>query len=352
MEIRVYDPQLDLIGIIEEYATLLWTRKLYEPGNFQMKLPLTDRNVQYLKRGNIISKTGSKEAGVIELIEKTDTPKEKTLKISGRFLSSYMDRRVIVGTKTISGTSEVVMRKFLQAAAPIPLVELGPISGFTDRTQKQTTYKNLLTVETALAKASGHGYRFRPDFTKKKIFFEVYDGLDKSINQFDRPRVIFSDEYSNLNDVRSTESDVLYKNVAYIGGAGEGSDRVFVTIGDTESEGLERHEVFIDAKSIQKDEGMTDAQYRQLLIDYGTEQMSTYKITSSFDSTVNPMINFKYGIDYDLGDTVTVTKKSWDINQDLKITEIMEEYAGGKMTVIPTFGNPLPGLDWSDIYEQ
>ena len=64
------------------------------------------------------------------------------------------------------------------------------------------------------------------------------------------------------------------------------------------------------------------------------------------------MINFKYGIDYDLGDTVTVTKKSWDINQDLKITEIMEEYAGGKMTVIPTFGNPLPGLDWGDIYEQ
>lgn len=352
MEIRVYDPQLDLIGIIEEYATLLWTRKLYEPGNFQMKLPLTDRNVQYLKRGNIVSKTGSKEAGVIELIEKTDTPKEKTLKISGRFLSSYMDRRVLVGTRTLSGTSEVVMRNFLQAAAPIPLVELGPIAGFTDRTQKQTTYKNLLTVETALAKASGHGYRFRPDFTQKKIFFEVYDGLDKSINQFDRPRVIFSDEYSNLNDVRSTDSDVLYKNVAYIGGAGEGPDRVFVTIGDTGSAGLERHEVFIDAKSIQKDEGMTDAQYRQLLIDYGTEQMSMYKMTSSFDSTVNPMINFKYGIDYDLGDTVTVTKKAWDINQDLKITEIMEEYAEGKMTVIPTFGNPLPGLDWSDIYEQ
>ena len=45
MELRIYDAELNKIGIIEEYKSLLWNRKYYEPGCFTLKLPLTERNI-------------------------------------------------------------------------------------------------------------------------------------------------------------------------------------------------------------------------------------------------------------------------------------------------------------------
>ena len=220
MELRIYDAELNKIGIIEEYKSLLWNRKYYEPGCFTLKLPLTERNIAYIKRGRIIGKTDAVEAGVIEYINMTDEPGNKIMEVKGRFLSSYLDRRVLVGSHTYTGTSEVIMRTCIGDAAAIPLLQLGELQGFTDTIKKQATYKNLLDVEEAISKKSGHGFRIRPDFVEKALYFEVYNGLDRSKAQTDRSRAIFNETYGNLNKISSTETDSLYKTVAYVGGEG------------------------------------------------------------------------------------------------------------------------------------
>ena len=69
MEARIYDKNLNFKGSIENHTSLIWTRKYYEPGNFEIHAPITDRNLALLAKGNIISKRGSKEAGVVEDIE-------------------------------------------------------------------------------------------------------------------------------------------------------------------------------------------------------------------------------------------------------------------------------------------
>lgn len=201
MEARIYDRNLNFKGIIENHTSLIWDRKYYEPGNFEIHAPITDRNLALLAKGNIISKRGSEEAGVIEDIENEESDIKNEITAKGRFLSSYMDRRLIKSTVNFSGKVEVAMRQLLTGATAIPLVELGTLNGFTETVEFQATMKNLMSYETKLAKSAAIGYRFRPDFRQKKILFETYKGTDRTTAQGINSRVIFSESYNNLNNV-------------------------------------------------------------------------------------------------------------------------------------------------------
>lgn len=259
MEIRVYNSELDFQGIVENQTSLIWTRKYFEPGDCELHIPITADNLRLTRRGNLLWKKGKKEAAVIEdrKLEESDSRNEITVK--GRFLSSYMDRRLIKSTVYFNGTVEEAMRQLLQGVTEIPRVELGTLQAFSDRVEFQATYKNLLVYEEKLGRSANLGFRFRPDFNEKKIYFEVYRGTDRTMSQGVNNRVIFSESYNNLNDTIYRENAQLYKNVAYVGGEGEGSDRIYVQVGS--ASGLELREVFVDAKDIQS-ENMTTEQYR------------------------------------------------------------------------------------------
>lgn len=100
-----YDQNLNRLGVIDVFRSLIWTRKYYECGTFELHAPLNTRNLQLLAENNILSKrefkdknghivkTTSKESGIVEYIAIDDTVNEITAK--GRFLPSIMDRRAI-----------------------------------------------------------------------------------------------------------------------------------------------------------------------------------------------------------------------------------------------------------------
>ena len=346
MELRFYDPTMNLIGIMENQRSLVWTRRYFEPGQIELHTPITQENLILTAIGNIIWKKGSAECAVIEDRTIEERWELNTITVKGRMLSSYMDRRLIRPTVTFRGKTEVAMRKLLQDAYPIPLVELGEMQGFDDTVSFQATYKNLLQYESKLARSANIGFRFRPDFTDKKIYFETYRGVERTTSQGVNNRVIFSESYNNLNDFVYRENNQLYKNVIYVGGTGDGTERVFVQIGD--EDGLERREVFIDARDL-SDTDMTADEYKALLIQRGIEKQSEYQMSESIECNTGADINYHYLTNYDLGDVVTVRKKSFGITADLRITEIQEIYERGIMKVAPVFGTPLKEtIDWSD----
>lgn len=347
MEIRFYDSDMNFIGVMENQVSLIWTRKYYEPGKARLFAPLTEENERLTRKGNLIWKRGSKEAAVIEDRVLDDTTTPATIEVTGRFLSSYMDRRLIRPKVTFSGYVEVAMRTLLSGVVEIPRVELGTLNNFTDTVSFQATYKNLLTYQEKLSKCSDIGFRFRPDFSAKKIYFETYKGKDRSRSQSINSRVIFSERYDNLNGIIYRENDQLLKNVVYIGGEGEGSERTFVSYGD--ATGLDRRELFVDARDITRDEGMTQEQYEAKLLQRGHEKNTEYQESKSINCITEADANFKYGVDYDLGDIVTVEKKRWGISVDYRITEIEEVYEQGGVKISPTFGTMLPEtIDWED----
>lgn len=341
MEVRVYDATLNFKGISENQTSFIWTRRYFESGEFRIYLPLTDDNLKLYKLGNLVTYRGANEAGVIEDLTLRNTSTERVIIADGRFLTSYMDRRLVRPTLNFSGKVEVAMRKMLTDAVPIPLVELGELNGFEETIEFQATYRNLLTMEEKLSKGANIGFRFRPDFTKKKIYFETYKGLDKSRSQRDRAFVEFSDMFDNLNSVENRQNDQLLKNVGYVGGEGEGSARTYIIVGDDSLTGLERREVFIDAKDISSDD-ITQAEYLAALRTRGLEKMEEHVFSNSYECATIPSGNFKYKKDYDLGDIVTIKKSDWGLNTTQRITEIQEVYEHGSATIVPIFGSPLP----------
>lgn len=347
MEIRVYNADLYRIGQIENQTSLIWTRKFFEAGNFEIHAPITPKNLSLFVAGNIVSIKGAKEAGVIESIEKEESDIKNEITVKGRFLSSYCDRRIIRGTVNYENAKiEVVMRELLTRCVHIPLVELGELHGFDPRISFQATYRNLQTVLTKIAKFGLIGYRFTPDFDEHKIIFDTMQGTDHSFAQSTNNRVVFSEDYNNLSNAIYKYNDQALKTLAIVGGQGEGAARVVVEVGS--GSGLDLREIFVDARDISP-EDLTAAQYREVLRQRGIDELNANIRAESLECETEPSINFTYKKDYDLGDIVTVKKKSWGLYMNQRITEIQEVYEYGGGYVVPTLGDPLPEtIDWGN----
>lgn len=348
MEIRIYDSSMGFQGIIENQRSLLWTRKYNESGEFELYAPVTNYNLTLLQRGNLIWKKGSADAGVIESIQILEEYDQQEITAKGRFLTAYMDRRLIRPMFNFSGRAEEAMRTILTNAVAIPNVVLGTLQGYTETVEFQATYKKLLTIEQKIAKVANFGFRFRPNFTAKTITFEVYKGVDRSMAQSDRARVIFSEDYRNLNKAVYNENDQLLATVCYVGGQGEGDQRTYVTVGDDTLTGLERREIFVNGADISA-EGLTQNEYLEKLRQRGMDKLAESVLSQSMECEAIPDGNFKYLTDYDVGDIVTIRKSKWGITQNLRLTSVMEAYENGAVTITPTFGTPLPeSVNWEE----
>lgn len=349
MEVRIYDSSMNFRGLIENQTSVLWNRSYFSSGSFELYCPVTDNNRNLLQMGRLVWLKGAAEAGVIESLLIEESTYKNQITVKGRFLESYMSRRLIRPTYNIqNGLVETAMRELLSNAYPIPLVQLGEVKGFTDRVSFQATYKNLLDYETKLAKYANIGFRFRPDFTEKTITFELYRGVDRTIQQSDRPRVIFSQAYNNISQAQWSINDQLSKNVCYVGGRGEGSARTYVIAGDDTLTGLERREVYVNASDILTDD-LTEAEYREALLQRGRNELEHDSVANTFECVTEANRNFVYLKNYDLGDIVTIEKENWGVSANLRLTALTEVYEYGAMQVTPTFGNPLPEvIDWSE----
>lgn len=349
MEIRIYDANMDFHGLIENQTSVLWNRKYFESGSFELYCPITPNNMSLIQRGHLVWIRGAKEAGVIESIRLEQTNIKNEITAKGRFLESYLSRRLIYPTYTASNKLvEVAMHEIVSRAVALPLVRMGELQGFTDRVTFQATYKNVLDYETKLAKFANIGFRMVPDFSNKTITFECYRGLDHSWNQSDRTRVIFSQAYNNIASAVYNENDQLLKTVCFVGGEGEGSARTIAIAGDNSLTGLERREVFINASDL-RSEGLTASEYEKNLIQRGNNELQHDALAQTFECDTDANRNFMYKRDYDLGDIVTIKKENWGVSADMRMAGLTEVYEYGAVRVSPVFGNPLPEtIDWSE----
>jgi hypothetical protein len=64
----------------------------------------------------------------------------------------------------------------------------------------------------------------------------------------------------------------------------------------------------------------------------------------SFQAEVLTQGPFLYGVDWDVGDVVTVQNKDWNLTMDTRITEVTETYEPGGFRLSVVFGNSLPTL--------
>ena len=338
MDLYILSPDINQLGIIDGYSSLRWRRRFFEPGEFELHCKASAENLALLREGNIIHRLDRQEAAIIEgvTVEGTDNGDEITA--TGRMGSSMLDRRIITPTINFSGTVEDAMRKIITENRPPSNLVFGTAGGYSASCTFQATGKGVLAVCTALARSAPLGFRCRLDVPGRQWIFEVYDGIDRTVTQHNRPYVLFSDEFRNIVNPKYEINTTGAANYAYVAGQDSGENRVIVTVDQTG--GAPLRELWVDARDLQQAEGQSLDDYKAQLTQRGVEKLAETARVENFSADAVDTANFAYLTDWDLGDIVSFEK--WGIRIDQRITEIEEVDEGGVFTVTPVCGNPLP----------
>lgn len=348
----------DLLGIIDTAQSVIWHSKYYGVGDFEIYVQATPEIVALLQVGNFVTRPDDLEVGIIESIHIADDPKRGTMvTATGRFAKSLLERRLIykltgtVNTPTIlRGNVETEVRRIVTENAiscpfdskrNIPLLALGSLAGISltivdddgDAAQKQVSYENLLEYTDALLEEYGLGSTVILDVDARKLLYVIYAGADRSVdNSNGSDPIIFSKEFDNLTSSSYEYSTAGEKNVALIGGAGEGLERFYSLIGSTQS-GIKRRELFVDAASINRtykddndvEQQYTDEEYTAMLNAAGKQQLAARTAMESFDGVLDVMNSpYQYNRDFALGDIVTEENHEIGKYANVRILEVLE----------------------------
>lgn len=365
MELYVYSSDMELQGIVEKIASLIWTRRYWSCGEFKLLVPFTEEHSRMLVKNNIIMKRGDDEAAQIRYVSITKNSQGlEEIEVQGKFLIAWIGKRIIKKQIITNDTTQNILYRIVRENVTNPADTVRKIpdvsiadddadteSGVIDYTSEQYTNAQL-AAETA-AKAAKLGIRMRTDARTGTHVFSVYEGRDLTAgNSAGNAPCIFSQEFDNIVEQEYTNSIENLKTTAFVGGEEkEGVARKVTEVGGSAA-GLEREEVFINATDIvqeyEDDDGeqvsLTDTEYLALLSARGAEELEQYAETLSFGSKVNTFANLIYRTDYDLGDRVTCVNKRWGIRIDVRITEIAETYQNNVEEIDITFGESLPAL--------
>jgi hypothetical protein len=365
MELYVYSSEMELQGIVEKIASLIWTRRYWSCGEFKLLVPFTEEHSRMLVKNNIIMKRGDDEAAQIRYVHITKNSQGlEEIEVQGKFLIAWIGKRIIKKQIITKDTTQNILYRIVRENVTNPADTVRKIpdvsiatddadteSGVIDYTSEQYTNAQL-AAETA-AKAAKLGIRMRTDARTGAHVFSVYEGRDLTAgNTAGNAPCIFSQEFDNIVEQEYTNSVENLKTTAFVGGEEkEGVARKVAEVGGSAA-GLAREEVFINATDIvqeyEDDDGtqvsLTDAEYLALLSARGAEELEQYAETLSFGSKINTFANLIYRTDYDLGDRVTCVNKRWGIRIDVRITEIAETYQNNVEEIDITFGESLPAL--------
>jgi hypothetical protein len=356
-EIYVLDRDFNLLGIIDGYVSVIWRPSYSDIGDFEIYMGATTEAVELLQRDRYVVRTSDisvddegrvtyKKVMIIKnRIINTDVENGDFLTVTGKELKYILHQRLIWSLTTVNGTAENAIRKYIteNAISPtntkrvIPGLVLSDPLGLTDKIEKQVTAKPL--DETIIEVCNTYNYGWDICIYDNTLLFSLYQGVDRSYEQTDRPYVVFSDDFNNLHDTEYQMASENYANTALVGGEGEGVDRKYATVGDEHS-GLDRYETFTDAKSTQSsgegEETISESAYIKLLEEDGKETLKELGVTEAFTGEVVNNMGFVYEKDFYIGDIVTVINK-YGISKNVRVISAIESEDENGSSLIPQF---------------
>lgn len=345
MSLSIYNNDLELESLIDDYKSLIWTERYNSYGDFELVLDPQKENVIGLVNcmGYFLVNSESEYAMIIETYEiQTDFENGDSLILKGRSLESILSRRIIWQLTVLNGNFQNGIQKILNENAidPIP-VDLKQVRKITRlifnksndsyidslKIDAQFTGDNLYESIKAICDTFDIGFKISLNLQKKNFIFSLYAGLDRSDEQDIEPYVIFSNDFDNLASSNYYESTESYANVTLIGGEGEGKQRKYATFAKETNSDLARYEIFTDARDISSDKEdgsgtLSNAEYQNLLIQRGKNKILENDIIKSFEGEYDFNSQYKYKRDFFLGDIVNV-ENEYGISAKVRISEIV-----------------------------
>lgn len=349
MNIYVIDKSFQTVAVIDSYISVIWTRRYYTYGDFELYLSAEERLLDILREGYYLVRDRDKKSDgyynvmVINYREIiTNVEEGDNLLVKGYCLKSLLSRRVVVNQTSLRGTVQNCIRQLLNENIIAPTDNARAISNFitgadtfTDSTELKTqiTGKNLGEAITDICKRYGYGYDV---YLNNGVFtFYMYKGVNRSYSQSENAHVVVSESFDNLLSSDYSQSKQTFGNVAIVAGEGEGANRKKTTVGT--ATGLERYEMWIDARNASTNNGeISDAEYYAMLASEGQEAIAEHDITTLLNGEIINGVSFQINRDYYLGDIIQF-ENDYGVSASTRVVEVIESEDENGENIIPTF---------------
>lgn len=382
---ELYNSSFLRIGILNHFTMAQYTEQLNDLGEFEIDVAASEIDEATLNETKYILFEPD-VMGIVHTIHSTDDVTQD-LQIKGYMANGILSMRVIPTTQTINGTRSAIARQTVtnnfinptNTKRKMPLVALGTYpTDDTESIRKQQTGGYVSEFLTELFTDENMGYRVTPvmedtydqqgeiEHNISRLDFNIIKGTDHSFgNEGNNDVVEFSQDLRNILSTDFILSEAKYKNLVYVAGeAQEGTEtpRVIleVLIGEEKS-GLDRYELYVDARDLQstysqevkKADGTTEtveqtytsAQYEEMLRKRALEKISEYVKEELFEVQIDTnRTQFVYGVDYKLGDYVSVVDKNIGIRARCLVNEVTISATSGETKIDVQFGKPT--LSW------
>ena len=349
MDLLLLDKSFTAISVIDLYESLLWTDRYDEYGDFELYMPADEGILNTIKQDYYLQSGESEHLMIVEKkLVKSDIEDGSHYTVSGRSLESILERRIIWGLKVVKGNFQNAIKELLNenVIAPADANRKIPNFIFAESTdpaitaltiEAQYTGDNLYDVISKSCNEREVGFKVTLN-EQNQFVFALYAGQDRSYNQTTNPYVVFSPNFENLSNSNYMESKQALKNVTLIGGEGEGAERKYAVAG--EGVGLERRELFTDARDISSDMGdgvvLTEAEYTAQLQQRGKEKLTECVEVTSFEGEAEVSKMFQYRKDFFDGDIVQIANEYGNEGRARVVEMVISEDKSG-FSVYPTF---------------
>lgn len=351
MNIVLLDLNFEAVAIVDMFESFIWTDRFNEAGDFEFYSKASLENFNLFKQGYYLKMDDSNKLMIIEGIEIiSDIDDGNKIRVVGRSLESLLDRRIIWEQTNVTGDIQSVIKKLLTDSILSPKIAERKINNFIfeesdderitsiNIEDSQFTGENVYDVVCALCQQYKVGFEITLDVNKNFVF-RLYLGTDRTNDQTDVIAVIFSKSFDNIIDSSYVSDYVTYKNITLVAGEGEGTSRKTAVVGDKVSSGIDRRELFTDARDISSttDSGTISAsKYTKLLEKRGELKLDENNITIEFNGQVDADGLFRYGVDFFLGDLVHFYDE-YNNGSKVRVDEMIFSWDSNGKNAYPSF---------------
>lgn len=345
------DGMFNQVRIIDNATSIIWVTRFNKAGEFELYIPADSELISLFKQdGVVITRDDTNRAMFVEKLKlTTDAENGDYLTISGRSIECILGRRIIPKQTILqypsfeTGLYYLIYDNIINPTdtdRKIPFISYLSPHGWNNKIDMQITGKNLLTAVEDICNAYNVGFKLY--WTRNAqthipyMIFDLYKGVDRTLSQSENTRVIFSPEFENLGNTEYDVDRTEFCNWVYVAGEGEGVNRKIREISEIVEPGLFVFEKWVDARNTSSNEGEISASdYTKMLVAQGNEEIENAKIIQSFSGEILNVNAYKYGVDYNLGDKVSIVNE-YGVQGNATITEITEVEDETGYKLVPT----------------
>lgn len=331
MDIYILDVTFAEVELLSEYTSMIWNERLAEPGDFELTVVSSPENKNLLRIGTYLGTNKSPRVMKIETVEeKVSEEGERILEISGRSLELIFSKRVARMYFTMMDQDEVwlfqnkkpaaIMREMfnkicrdgvLSSRDKIPYLSTWGSKDVKTYPDGDIEEPNIpITMEVGLKRldeafkqvTDGYpvlGYRlYRRHGMPSHLYFDVYTGRDRTLNQTANPPVVFSLPWGNLDSYTNLDSIADYYDSAYVF-----SKYGVARVNDSATSGFDRNVLYLEVTG-QEVDNLRGTSLTNYLTERGLEALQEHRREAIFDGEIPQDSIYTYMEDYNLGDYV------------------------------------------------